>query len=123
MKKLPLAVLCVLMGLAQVTFIGCTSLSGSLLQRSAAKPDQAVVESFIRMRDEMGAREYLIRFGVPETEVIARIQQAKESVAGDIYRRQWEELKKQQAAPSESSAPAEGPSTTEPNENKEASNQ
>jgi predicted kinase len=118
MKKLPLAVLCLLMGIVQVAFIGCTSLSGSFMQRSAAKPDQAVVESFIRMQDERGAREYLIRFGIPETEVIARIQQAKETVAGSIYRKKWEELKQQNGA-SESSAPSVVP----PNGKQDARNQ
>lgn len=69
MKKLILAV-CAALSLA------CTS--ANLLQRGPQKPDQTVVESFVRMEDVAGARDYLVRFGIPEFEVIARIQQARE---------------------------------------------
>lgn len=71
MKKM-LAVL-VLAGLQ----MGCTTAQVGLFNRNL-RPNQSVVESFVRMGDENGAREYLIRFGIHDTEVIERLQLARE---------------------------------------------
>lgn len=58
----------------------CSTVSAGLFNRSP-KPDQKVVESFVRANDVSGAREYLARLGVPEYEVLARVQLAKDALA------------------------------------------
>jgi len=61
-----------------MSLMGCTNAHLSLFNRGQEKPNQAVVESFLRMNDEQGARDYLIRFQIPETKVIELLQLARE---------------------------------------------
>jgi hypothetical protein len=53
----------------------------SLFRGDAPKVDQKTVESFIRAGNEAGAREYLMRLGLSESETAARLQEAREVVA------------------------------------------
>jgi hypothetical protein len=67
--------------LVLATAAACAPTTASVgLFAKSPKPDQAVVESFIRMERDAEAREYLIRLGLAEHEVMARIQLAREAV-------------------------------------------
>ncbi len=72
----------VALALAAGMLSGCATLSASVGNRTR-KPDQSVVESFVSMGDGAGARDYLVRFGIPEYEVIERVQQARQKVVND----------------------------------------
>lgn len=67
--------------LALVVGMGCASAQVGLFQRGAAKPDQSVVESFLRFKEPEKAKEYLLRLGLTEAEILARVQQAREKVS------------------------------------------
>jgi predicted small secreted protein len=68
--------------LAALSLGGCATLEGKAsIGRGGAKVDQAVVESFLRFGDEARAREYLLRLGLSEAEIMARLQLAREAAA------------------------------------------
>lgn len=68
--------------LAALSLGGCATLEGKAsIGRGGAKVDQAVVESFLRFNDEARAREYLLRLGLSEAEIMARLQLAREAAA------------------------------------------
>ncbi len=68
----------VAVALMPVLLAGCGAANAAIgLNTSAKKANQAVVVSMLERGDEQGAREYLVRVGVPEYEVIERIEEAR----------------------------------------------
>jgi hypothetical protein len=66
---------------AALALSGCSTVSGSLLQRGAKAPSEQTVKAFIRLGQEDKARQWLLRLGVSDARIDELIVLAQRDVA------------------------------------------